>query len=119
MTARGYSNGHQIYYDGEHWRYVDGDELANGNGYYTGGPNRQKGLCAHCKRPPTPEGYDGCLGELPKSVVMNACCGHGNSSRAYVQFWWDNDDCDARISGYRAEQYIEANRGTPTEVVVL
>jgi hypothetical protein len=31
--------------------------------------------CKHCGLPPTPEGYDGCLGYLPG--VVAACCGHG------------------------------------------
>lgn len=41
--------------------------------------------CGHCGAENTPEGHDGCLGELPN--VMNACCGHGNPKLAYVQFW--------------------------------
>jgi hypothetical protein len=32
----------------------------------------------------TPEGHDGCIGYL--SAVMNACCGHGESAAAYIQF---------------------------------
>ena len=47
----------------------------------------QRGICAHCRLPPTPEGHDGCLGTLPPEVVMNACCGHGRDSQAYVQSW--------------------------------
>lgn len=47
----------------------------------------QYGICAHCGKPPTPEGHDGCLGTLPEQVVMNACCGHGNDRQAYVQHW--------------------------------
>lgn len=31
--------------------------------------------CKHCGKPPTPEGYDACIGELPG--VLHACCGHG------------------------------------------
>jgi len=45
----------------------------------------QYGICVKCKKAPTKEGYDGCLGTLPN--VMNACCGHGNDSQAYVQYW--------------------------------
>lgn len=46
----------------------------------------QFGICAHCKKPPTPEGHDGCLGTLPEPI-MNACCGHGNDDQAYIQYW--------------------------------
>ncbi len=45
----------------------------------------QIGICAKCKKGPTKEGHDGCLGTLPG--VMNACCGHGNDSQAYIQYW--------------------------------
>ena len=31
--------------------------------------------CKFCGQPPTPEGYDHCIGELPG--VLHACCGHG------------------------------------------
>lgn len=40
--------------------------------------------CGHCNLFSTPEGHDGCLGTL--SGVMNACCGHGQESDAYIQF---------------------------------
>ncbi len=40
--------------------------------------------CGHCEKANTAEGHDGCLGVLPG--VMNACCGHGVISDAYVQF---------------------------------
>jgi hypothetical protein len=46
----------------------------------------QRGVCGHCKKGPTPEGHDGCLGTLP-GPVMNACCGHGNDKQAYIQYW--------------------------------
>jgi hypothetical protein len=46
----------------------------------------QSGVCAHCKKLPTKEGHDGCLGTLPGSI-MNACCGHGDNSQAYIQYW--------------------------------
>ena len=47
----------------------------------------QFGICVHCGLGPTPEGHDGCLGTLPESIVMNACCGHGEDRMAYVQHW--------------------------------
>lgn len=40
--------------------------------------------CGHCKLYNTSEDHDGCLGTLPD--VINACCGHGLSNEAYVQF---------------------------------
>lgn len=40
--------------------------------------------CGHCGKENTPEGHDGCVGTLPG--VMNACCGHGDTKDAYVQF---------------------------------
>ena len=46
----------------------------------------QFGICAKCKKGPTKEGHDGCLGTLD-GPVMNACCGHGNDDQAYIQYW--------------------------------
>lgn len=40
--------------------------------------------CGHCDKEATKEGYDGCLGTL--IGLMNACCGHGDEKKAYVQF---------------------------------
>ena len=40
--------------------------------------------CGFCGKYNTPEGHDACLGTLPG--VMNACCGHGQTGDAYVQF---------------------------------
>ena len=40
--------------------------------------------CGYCHRHNTPEGYDGCIGEVKDAI--NACCGHGNSEEAYVQY---------------------------------
>lgn len=44
----------------------------------------EKELCDHCGKYRTFEGHDGCLGEL--IGITNACCGHGNPKKAYVQF---------------------------------
>ena len=46
----------------------------------------QFGVCAECKKMPSKEGHDGCLGTLPGDI-MNACCGHGDNSMAYIQYW--------------------------------
>lgn len=43
-----------------------------------------KEICGHCGLHRTKQGHDGCIGELDS--VMNACCGHGETSAAYVQF---------------------------------
>lgn len=40
--------------------------------------------CGYCLQENTPEGHDGCIGEL--MGVMNACCGHGEIKSAYVQY---------------------------------
>ena len=54
--------------------------------YYTSemAGSGQRGICGKCKKGPTKEGHDGCLGTLPG--VMNACCGHGDINDAYVMF---------------------------------
>jgi len=43
-----------------------------------------KPTCGFCGLDRTPEGHDGCIGTLPG--VMNACCGHGDTEMAYVQY---------------------------------
>jgi hypothetical protein len=48
--------------------------------------NGQHGICIKCRKGPAPEGHDGCLGTLPGDI-MNACCGHGQDSQAYIQYW--------------------------------
>ena len=40
--------------------------------------------CGRCGEHYTKEGHDNCLGTL--IGLMNACCGHGNTNEAYVQF---------------------------------
>ncbi len=61
--------------------------------------------CGHCKRARTPEGHDGCLGELPGGV-MNACCGHGgNAEGAYIQYW-----DKSRMSGSEAIMVMDQHR---------
>lgn len=65
----------------------------------------QFGTCCHCKKLPSKEGHDGCMGKLPDKWVMNACCGHGEDDRAYVQFWNSR-----KLIGGEANQYIEINK---------
>lgn len=70
----GWWRGHCIEQRDGAWRYVDtGDRVADDK-------DRD---CGFCGKANTPEGHDGCLGELPG--VMNACCGHGDPRDAYVQ----------------------------------
>lgn len=42
--------------------------------------------CGHCGKVNTVEGYDGCIGTVPRA--QKACCGHGQSESAYIQ--WDD-----------------------------
>ena len=53
------------------------------------------------------------MGKMPDRKVMNACCGHGRVSSAYVQFDHDNfkeDKNGNRIAGQEALDYIAANK---------
>ena len=74
MTKSKY-HGHDIYHDGYVWRYSDTDEILINS------PNVE---CKNCNGLPTTEGHDKGLGTL--SGVRNACCGHGDSEKAYIQF---------------------------------
>ena len=67
--------GNEIEFDGEDWVYSDDKTLVH--------ENWKDKPCGHCGEGFTKEGHDACLGTLPD--VMNACCGHGNDSEAYVQ----------------------------------
>lgn len=40
--------------------------------------------CGKCRQPNRADGHDACIGKLPG--VMNACCGHGETAVAYVQY---------------------------------
>ena len=61
--------------------------------------------CSKCGKNPTKEGHDGCIGTLPCKSVMNACCGHGDDSIAYVQFW-----DSPQIYSKEAINYINLNK---------
>ena len=56
--------------------------------------------CGKCNCQQTKEGHDHCLGTL--KYAMNACCGHGETREAYIQFF-----NGFRISGLFAKAYIE------------
>ena len=78
MSAYSYWRGHRMVWDGRHWVFADNGKLpgdAEGNAIHS--------LCPRCGKPPTPEGYDACLGRIPGAVA--ACCGHGVEP-GYVMF---------------------------------
>jgi len=72
--AKGLLRGHKINYDYWMWRYADTGEPTAGN------PRP----CGNCNADDRTDGHDACIGEL--KGVMNACCGHGDTSVAYIQF---------------------------------
>lgn len=67
MTARSHSRGHPIEFLNGVWVYSDTKESTD-----------KEHLCIRCKKMPTKEGYDACLGFIPG--VKSACCGHGIKS---------------------------------------
>ena len=69
-----FHRGHVIVCD-ERWSYADTGQLVREN------IDRE---CGKCGKPNTADGHDGCLGTIPG--VRNACCGHGYTPSAYVQF---------------------------------
>lgn len=71
--------GHSIVYVNGEWLYEDTMTATAGN----------ERPCGHCGKSNTKEGHDGCIGTLPG--VMNACCGHGESGEAYIQYWDGSD----------------------------
>ena len=92
MTSKSFMRGHQIEENGKGWVYSD-----------TGQPCSEVRSCGFCGLEDTPEGHDGCIGTLPN--VMNACCGHGDTSeQAYVQF-----KHGVVIRGQRAVYYIKSH----------
>lgn len=94
MAATGKLRGHDIEYDsdGEQWVYADTREPT------VGAAERP---CGHCGIATTDDGHDGCIGELP-GPVRNACCGHGQTREAYIQY-----QDGARIAGSHAIAVME------------
>ncbi|SDX62116.1 hypothetical protein [Salimicrobium album] len=74
MAVKSYARGHSVMYVDGQWVYTDNGEPISNN-------ERE---CSFCECKTTTEGHDGCLGTLPG--VVNACCGHGLTERAYIQF---------------------------------
>lgn len=71
-----YLRGHKIEPKGGEWIYSDTKESTI--------ETWESRPCGHCGLFNTKEGHDGCLGSL--IGVMNACCGHGQTNEAYIQF---------------------------------
>ncbi len=67
-----YIFGYKSYWDGEVWRFLDTNEEAE----------HSTRKCPKCKKPPTKEGYDPCLGKL--KGVTAACCGHGVKKKIII-----------------------------------
>lgn len=75
-------------------------------GNYLDGYGKDK--CGNCGLHRTKQGHDGCIGEL--EGVMNACCGHGQDSVAYVQFYhadYDKEPNKYLLQGDEALAYIK------------
>ena len=64
MTAKSFSRGWPIIYFKNKWVYKDDMK-----------PLDEHRPCRRCERPPTKDGHDACLGEIPG--ITSACCGHG------------------------------------------
>lgn len=95
MTATSYLRGHEIEFLNGEWVYSDTKEPTV--------QTWQERPCGHCGRSATKEGHDACISNLPG--VMNACCGHGMTEEAYVQFW--NRDWIGREDAVRVQDVLK------------
>ena len=86
--------GHPIVYVNGEWLYEDTMTPTVGNDR----------TCGHCSKQNTKEGHDGCIGTLPNA--MNACCGHGESSEAYIQYF-DGSDIRGKAALDEIEKSVE------------
>lgn len=84
LMIESHYRGHATRFVAGVWVYADTGEIVT--------DNRR---CGNCHMENREDGHDACLGKL--AGVMNACCGHGETERAYIQFW--NQYC---IRGERA-----------------
>lgn len=80
VTVTSYFRGNPVFWDDGEWRYLSNADIAD-----------PQVNCAHCGRPPTPEGYDACLGYIPG--VLSACCGHGVEEPYMVYFDRSKTEC--------------------------
>jgi hypothetical protein len=74
--VKSYLRGHEIEFINDEWVYCD-TKISTAQTY-------RDRPCGYCNEFSTPEGHDPCLGTL--KGIMNACCGHGEINKAYVQF---------------------------------
>lgn len=89
--------GHDIEKINDEWCYSDDTTLTV--------TNWKTRPCGYCNKHNTLEGHDGCLGTLPN--VMNACCGHGVSGEAYIQF--DEGKIMRGIEAIQTQQLLKSN----------
>ena len=75
--------GYDCEWNGSDWVYSDTKEVAS----ITPRP------CPMCQKPPTPEGHDACLGNIPG--VESACCGHGRENGYII---WNIEGGEHEIS---------------------
>ena len=75
MTVKSFHRGHAVIWctSTNGWLYADKGQSIKDD----------KRHCGHCGKQGVKD-HDYCLGTLPG--VANACCGHGDRSRAYIQF---------------------------------
>lgn len=88
MTAKSCSNGHQVEFINDIWRYCDTKEPVD----------TTLKECKHCGKHPTKEGYDSCIGYLPN--VSSACCGH-SVEKPYVMLTTGEHLCFDTIEGMK------------------
>lgn len=74
MSTQSRWRGHHIELVNDKWVYPDGTPVSDD-------PQRP---CGTCSLPNRDDEHDACLGVIPGAT--NACCGHGWSPGAYVQF---------------------------------
>jgi len=70
--TKSYLRGHEIIFVSGEWIYSDTKKSIISN----------ERPCIRCGKMPTPEGYDACIGFIPR--VTSACCGHGEED----QYQW-------------------------------
>ena len=70
FPVRNHRRGHPLHlFADRRWRWADNGRFVPSH------TDRSKDRdCAACGLPPTPEGYDACIGHVPGAI--NACCGH-------------------------------------------
>jgi hypothetical protein len=104
MAAHGHHRGHPMTYDedAQIWRYDDDG---------TPVPDDPDRRCAHCNLPNREDGHDACLGHI--EGVMNACCGHGRTDEAYVQWEPERDGGVHAMEWFRALSIGPRGEGEP------